>query len=139
MHVPYRGEKMVSSETVVIYSYVLYLIGIEDFAVPRDVMRQVIAEYYFMAALTGRNSFGPEGRFDSDLASLRDLKTAEEYLTKLRELMGLALTDDYWTINLPSQLATSAARSPALFAYNSALIWLDAMALGGAFGCRLTC
>ncbi len=36
-----------------------------------------------MDALTGRYSFGPEGRFDSDLASLCDLKTAEEYLAKL--------------------------------------------------------
>lgn len=129
----YRGEKMVSSQTTIMYSYVLYLIGIDDFAIPRDVMRQVIAEFYFMAALTGRYSYGPEGRFDSDLAMVRDLDTASEYLAKLREMMGLALTDDYWTINLPSQLATSASQSPSLFAYNAALIRLDAVALYSPF------
>jgi hypothetical protein len=129
----YRGDKMISSETVVIYSYVFYLIGIGDFAIPRDKMRQVIAEFYFMAALTGRYSFGPEGRFDSDLAMVRDLVTADEYLAKLREMTGLALTEDYWTINLPSQLATSASQSPSLFAYNASLIRLDAVALYSPF------
>lgn len=129
----YRGEKMVSSQTAIVYCYVLYLIGIGDFGISRDTMRQVIAEFYFMAALTGRYTNSPETRFESDLASLRDLGLAEDYLAKLRELTGLALTDDYWTINLPSQLATSAAQSPALFAYNAALIRLDAMVLYSPF------
>ena len=29
----YRGEKMISSETAIIYSYVLYLIGIRDYEI----------------------------------------------------------------------------------------------------------
>jgi Schlafen, AlbA_2 len=41
----------------------------------------------------------------------------------------MALTGDYWTITLPNQLATSAARSPSRFAYQAALILLDALAL----------
>ncbi len=44
-------------------------------------------------------------------------------------MSGTVLTSDYWTINLPSQLATSAARSPSVFAYQAALIKLDATAL----------
>lgn len=129
----YRGEKMVSSETAVVYCYVLYLIGIGDFNITRDEMRQAIAEFYFMAALTGRYSNGPESRFESDLATLRELRSPDEYLSKLRELMRLALTEDYWTINLPNQLATSASQSPTLFAYNAALIRLDAVALYSPF------
>lgn len=39
------------------------------------------------------------------------------------------LTNDYWEITLPSQLATSASRSPTLFAYQASLIMLDAPAL----------
>lgn len=125
----YRGEKMISSETAIIYSYVLYLIGIGDFAIPRDRMRQSIAEFWFMASLTGRYTSSPETRFDSDLARLRDLKTADEYLATLRSLVDTTLTDDFWSINLPGLLATSAAQSPSLFAYNAALIRLDAVAL----------
>lgn len=129
----YRGEKMISSETAIIYSYVLYLIGIGDFAIPRDRMRQAIAEFWFMASLTGRYTSSPETRFDSDLARLRELKTAEDYLSVLRSLIDTTLTEDFWAINLPGLLATSAAQSPSLFAYNAALIRLDAMALYSPF------
>ena len=125
----YRGEKMISSETAIIYSYVLYLIGIRDYGVDKTAMRQAIAEFFFMAALTGRYSSSPETRFDSDLSLLRDLQDGLAFLAKLRELCSTVLTGDFWTITLPSQLATSAARSPSLFAYHAALIKLDAHVL----------
>ncbi len=125
----YRGEKMISSETAIIYSYVLYLIGIGDFGIDRERMRKAIAEFYFMASLTGRYTSSPETRFESDLARLRDLKSAEDYLECLRVLIGTILTEDFWTNSLPNLLATSASQSPSLFAYNASLIRLDAKAL----------
>ncbi len=39
------------------------------------------------------------------------------------------LTEDYWKITLPNDLATSAARSPSLFAYYAVLNLLDARGL----------
>jgi hypothetical protein len=127
----YRSEKMISSQTAIIYSYVLYLIGICDFGIEKSAMRQAVAEFFFMAALTGRYTTSPETRFESDLAQIRGIKTGDDYLGRLREMAGTVLTKDYWEITLPSALATSAARSPSLFAYQAALIKLDALALYG--------
>ena len=127
----YRSEKMISSQTAIIYSYVLYLIGICDFGIDKSAMRQAVAEFFFMAALTARYTSSPETRFESDLAQIRGIKTGEDYLGRLREMAGTVLTKDYWEITLPSALATSAARSPSLFAYQAALIKLDALALYG--------
>lgn len=125
----YRGEKMISSETAIIYSYVLYLIGIEDFGIDKQSMRQAIAEFFFMAALTGRYTSTPETRFEAHLSMIRDLPDGTAYLAKLREICATTLTPDFWSITLPSQLATSASQSPSLFAYNASLIKLDADAL----------
>jgi hypothetical protein len=125
----YRDEKMISSGTAIIYSYVLYLLGIRDFGIPKEEMRQAIAEFFFMTALTGRYTNSPETRFESDLAIVRDLPDGAAFLTKLRELCSMTLTGDYWTITLPNQLATSASRSPSRFAYQAALVLLDALAL----------
>lgn len=125
----YRGEKMVSSQTAIIYSYVLYLMGICDFGIDKSTMRQAVAEFFFMAALTGRYTSSPETRFDSDLAQLRGITGGETYLARLREMAATVLTKDYWEITLPSALATSSARSPSLFSYQAALIKLDALAL----------
>jgi hypothetical protein len=79
----YRGEKMISSETAIIYSYVLYLVGIVDYGIDKKSMRQAIAEFFFMAALTGRYTNSPETRFESDLALVRDLPDGAAYLGKL--------------------------------------------------------
>ncbi|MDR5745088.1 DUF262 domain-containing protein [Caballeronia sp. LZ029] len=125
----YRGQKMISSETAIIYCYVLYLIGIRDYGIERTAVRQAIAEFFFMAAMTGRYTNSPETRFEADLSMVRDLSDGEAFLARLREICRTTLTNDYWDITLPSQLATSAARSPSLFAYQAALIKLDAPVL----------
>ena len=125
----YRGSKMISSETAIIYSYVLYLIGVRDYSIPREQMRQSISEFFFMSALTGRYTSSPETRFESDLGMLWELPDGAAFLARIRELCATTLTGDYWGITLPNQLATSASRSPSLFAYQAALISLDAAAL----------
>jgi Putative DNA-binding domain len=92
-------------------------------------MRQAVAEFFFMAALTGRYTTSSETRFEFDLAQIRAIRTGEDYLGRLSEMANTVLTKDYWEITLPSALATSAARSPSLFGYQAALIKLDAPAL----------
>lgn len=125
----YRGQKMISSEAAIIYSYVLYLIGVRDYGIDRSTVRQVIAEFFFMAAMTGRYTNSPETRFEADLSLVRDLPDGDAFVARLREMCRTTLTNDYWDITLPSQLATSAARSPSLFAYQAALVKLDAPVL----------
>lgn len=125
----YRSGKMLSSETALIYSYVLYLVGVRDYEIKRDTMRQVIAEFFFMAALTGRYTNSPETKFDSDLSLLWPLENGAAFIAKLREICVTTLTGDYWAITLPAQMASSASRSPSLFAYEAALNILDATVL----------
>ncbi|CCE11423.1 conserved hypothetical protein [Bradyrhizobium sp. STM 3843] len=127
----YRHEGMITSETAVIYSYVLYLIGIIDHGIEKPKMRQAIAEFFFMASLTGRYTNSPETAFEFDLAQLRGIKSGDVYLEKLRQICATTLTNDFWEITLPNRLATSASRSPSRFAYQASLILLGARALYG--------
>ena len=78
-----RPVEMVSSEAAIIFSYVLYLIGIRDYGIDRTRMRQAIAEFYFMSAMTGRYTSSPETRFEADLAQVRDLGSGEAFIAKL--------------------------------------------------------
>lgn len=125
----YRGQKMITSETTIIYCYALYLIGMRDYGIDRTAMRQLVAEFFFMASMTGRYTNSPETRFEADLGLIRDLSDGQAFLSRLREICTTTLTGDFWDINLPAQLATSSARSPTLFAYQAALIKLDAPVL----------
>ena len=127
----FRGSKMISSDNALLFSYALWLIGRVDYGVPLDRLREIMAQWFFMAHTTGRYTGAFESRFEQDVARLSDLKTGDGagFVSILSKIVNDTLTPDYWAITLPNELATSAAKSPALLAYIAALNILDADAL----------
>ncbi len=125
----YRREDLLISSMAAVYTYAFFLLGKYDFGVSQTELRKVIARWFFASALTARYSTSPESVMEKDLAALRDISTAQEFVTYLEEQMALTLTQDYWNITLPGNMATSAARSPELAAYFAALNLLDARVL----------
>lgn len=125
----FRSEKVISSQNNLLVSYILYLMGRTEFKVEEFSLRGVIARWFFMSALTGRFTDSPESRMEFDLARFRGLTKPEEFVGTLEQACDLAMTDDFWSITLPNDLATSSPRSPSLFAYNAALVLLDAKVL----------
>lgn len=120
---------MLSSENALLYAYIFYLVGKRDFGVASEDLREIIARWFFMATITGRYSSSPESQVESDLARLRDVSTPDEFIAVLDSVIDDTLTNDFWEITLPNALATSAARSPSLYAYYAALNLLDARVL----------
>lgn len=125
----YRSGGMISSQTALFYAYSFYLIGKRDYRVEPFELRDLIARWFFMTSLTGRYSGSPETVMETDLAKLRNIKGAKGFISLLDGIINDSLTEDYWNITLPNELATSSARSPTLFAYHAALNLLDARAL----------
>ena len=125
----YRSHKMITSELAVLYAYAIYLIGVEEVGVELSVMRQAIAEFFFMTAMTSRFGVSGETRFEADLAALFPVTNPADFLMRLRRLSDLKLTDDFWTISLPEALATSGSKTPSSAAYQAALVVLDAKVL----------
>ena len=129
----YRSGRMVSSQNALLFAYIFYLIGRTELSISERELRPGIAQWFFMSALTGRYTNSPESALESDLAMLRDVTTGEEFLARLRNACAVSLTNDFWEVTLPNELATSAARSPSLFAYEASLVLLDAPALFSHF------
>lgn len=125
----YRSSKMITSNTAQLYSYVFYLIGKRDFHLDNYTLRNLIARWFFMVALTGRYTNSPETVMEQDLGRLRDLTTAQEFTQLLDRIIRDTVTEDFWNITLPNDLATSSSRSPSLFAYYAALNRLEAKVL----------
>lgn len=124
----FRGAKMISGQNSLLYSYALWLIGRVDYQVPLDRLKQIIARWFFMAHTTARYSGSFETRFEADVARLAAIPAgdAEGFVATLDHVINDTLTTDYWAITLPNELATSAAKSPALLAYIAALNIHDA-------------
>jgi len=125
----YLSSQFISSEMAVLYTYALWLIGKGDFAVDSYRLREVIARWFFMAALTGRYTGSPESRMEQDLALLREAYSADDFLRILNQQIEAVLTRDYWEVTLPNELETAAARNTGQFAYYAALCLLEAPVL----------
>ncbi|MFH1716574.1 MAG: DUF262 domain-containing protein, partial [Planctomycetota bacterium] len=125
----FRSGKMISSQNNLLFSYMLYLIGRTEYKVSEFDLRRVIARWFFMSAVTGRFTGSPESAMEFDLARLRDVQTGDGFVKTLSQICDITLTNDFWAVSLPNDLATSSPRSPSLFAYHAALVLLDARAL----------
>ncbi len=125
----FRSAEMISSQSALLYAYSFYLIGRIAFKVPEHALQKVIGRWFFATSLTGRYSNSPESSMDGDLNRLRGVASAEEFVQALDDLLANELTNDYWTITLPANLATSSARNPELFAYVAAQNRLNALVL----------
>ena len=125
----YRTPRIISSQLALVFAYSLYLIGRTEIQVDEHELRRAIAQWVFMTSLTGRYTSSPKLQMEFDLARLRVVKTAAEFLAIINDICAAALTNDFWSITLPSDLATSAARGPSIFAFFAALNVLDARAL----------
>lgn len=126
----FLGANMISSQTTIYYSYILYLIGRVDLKVNPHTLNQVIGRWYFMASITARYTGGsPETLMERDLADLRGVDNAGDFLSWLEKIFVSELTNDFWTTTLPSRLETSSATSPLLRAYYASLNLLNAKAL----------
>ena len=122
---------MLTSDTAVLYSYAMWLIGHVDFGLDYASLRPAIGRWFFMAHTTARYSGSPESQFEFDLGRIADLPAGDgqAFLAELDRVVAANFTRDYWDITLPNQLDTSSSRSPVLFAYLAALNLLDAEAL----------
>ena len=129
MSAGYASGDLISSENAILYAYTLFILGKNRFTVDHATLRKAIARWFFMSSLTGRYTNSPESAIEEDLAKLRNKTSATDFLAVLEQEIAAALTPDYWVITLPNDLATSAARSPTLFAYYAALRLLKAQVL----------
>lgn len=125
----YVSSQLISSETAVLYTYALWLIGKRDFHVDPYYLREIIARWFFMAALTGRYTVSSETRMEQDLALLQDAQTADDFIQILNQQIETILTPDYWKITLPNALEAAAGRSTGQSAYYASLYLLDAPVL----------
>ena len=130
-HAGFRSGRMVTSESALLFSYVLWLIGRCDLGLDRRRLRQVMSRWFFMAHTAGRYTGSPETLMEADLRRLESAADdGDAFCAELDRIVRATFTRDYWEISLPERLDTSSSRSPVLSAYLAALNLLDAEALG---------
>ena len=101
------SSQLITSQNAVNFAYILYLTGKAE-AVPSGDLEILVRQWYVMSVLTGRYSGSPETRYDQDIRQIK----IEGVSSHVKNVCGATFSDQYWTALLPSQMNTSAARSP---------------------------
>lgn len=117
----YVNSNIVASENAVVFCYVLYLLGKYDYKVRPIVLHKVIKKWIFMSTITYFYTGSTESEVEKQLADLRNVNTADEFVAYLEEVISTKFTDDYFNLTLPKALEGAAAISPTWFGYIAAL------------------
>lgn len=125
----YVSSEMITSNNTLLYSYVIFLIGKYEYGIDHFALRKLITKWFMMTSLKGRYTGSPETVMEIDLARLRPITTADEFVGLLENIIENELTNDFWNIQLVTDLATSSSRSPSLSAYYASLNVLNAPGL----------
>lgn len=117
----YLKSSLVASTNAVVFSYVLYLIGKNEYKVPSVELQKIIRKWIFMSTITGFYTGSTESEVEKQFADLRDVHTASEFVSYLNSVIETKFTDDYFRYTLPGELNSSSATSPAWYGYIAAI------------------
>lgn len=117
----YLGKDMVRSNYVVVFSYVFYLIGKYEYKVAPLVLRQALVRWIFMATIKSFYSSSPESTVERQMADLRSVHTAEEFIEYLDNTVKMQMNESYFSTQLVNDLTSSSATSPVWFGYVAAI------------------
>lgn len=117
----YLNKDQVRSDYAVVFSYVFYLIGKYEYNVPQIVLQNAIVRWIFMVTITSFYSNSPESKVERQMADLRQVKTADQFIQYLDESVKREMNDSYFSISLIENLTSSSANSPVWYGYIAAL------------------
>lgn len=125
----FARQDYISSKVNLLYAYIFFLIGREDYKMDLYDLKKLIGKWFFMSSITGRYTGSPETVMEMDLARLRGVTAAIDFQKVLEDIIVSQLTNDFWEITLPMNLSTSSSTSPSLYAYYASLYVLGANGL----------
>lgn len=113
----YLGKDQVRSNYVVVYSYVFYLMGKYEYKVSPIALRNAIIRWIFMSTIKSFYSSSPESTVERQMADLRNVHNAEEFISYLDNSVKLEMNESYFDVELINDLTSSSATSPVWFGY----------------------
>lgn len=125
----YVCSDQVGSGNALMFCYAFYLIGRYEFDMEPLAVRGLVRRWYFAAAITGLYVGSFESEFEQQLNDVSRLDTADEFQAYFDRRLAAIMTDDYFSITLPSSLDANEATGPTWWGFVAAQVVLGAKAL----------
>lgn len=111
-------KSLVSSQNVLNFAYILYLI-MKKQAEPLGVIQKTVAKWFVMSAITGRYSSSPESMFDTDVRAIE--KSGAPAL--LADIERAELSDTFWNVALVQDFDKASTTHPYINTFFAAQIY----------------
>ena len=124
-----RDLKTKGSGNALMFCYAFYLIGRYEFDMEPLAVRGLVRRWYFAVAITGLYVGSFESEFEQQLNDVSRLDTADEFQAYFDRRLAAIMTDDYFSITLPSSLDANEATGPTWWGFVAAQVVLGTKAL----------
>ena len=115
------SSRLLHSAMTLDFAYTLYLMLLDDPAIPNAQIKRYVQRWFVMSTLTSRYTGSPETAMDKDMRAIAD----KGFIDYFNEVEASELSDNFWNITLPQNLETSSVNSPSFNAFLAAQINLN--------------
>lgn len=118
------SEKMVTSNMAMDFAYTIYLL-LQDSDVPVAERKRIVQKWYVLSVLTGRYSSSPESAFSRDIRQI----TEQGIPAMLKSIEDAILSENFWNVAMPQNLAVTSTTNPAYLVYLAAQVYFNDISL----------
>lgn len=112
------SSSLITSKGAVNFAYNLYLRLREDPSVPATQVKRYVQRWFVMSVLTGRYSGSSESVMDRDIRRIAE----QGFLSFYDDIVRAQLSDTFWDVQLPQNLATTSTRTGCWTTYCAAQV-----------------
>ncbi|SCY63051.1 GmrSD restriction endonuclease domain-containing protein [Butyrivibrio sp. INlla14] len=117
----FKSSKLLGSQMTLDFAYMIYLKLSKDSKIPNDQIKHFVQKWFVMSTLTGRYVGSPESVMSRDIRMINE----KGFASYFAELEASLLSDTFWNVTLPQNLATISTNSPAFNTFLAAQINLN--------------
>ena len=114
------SSKMVTSNMALDFAYTIYLL-LQESDVPVPERKRIVQKWYVLSVLTGRYSSSPESAFARDIRQI----TEQGVPAMLKAIEDATLSENFWNVAVPQNLAMTSTNNPTYLVYLAALVFFN--------------
>lgn len=118
------SNKMVTSNMALDFAYTIHLL-LKESDVPVAERKRIVQKWYILSVLTGRYSNSPETAFAKDIRQISE----QGVLNALKAIEDATLSDNFWEVAIPQNLAMTSTNNPSYLVYLAAQVYFNDISL----------
>ena len=118
------SSKMVTSNMALDFAYTIHLL-LQESDVPVAERKRIVQKWYILSVLTGRYSNSPETAFAKDIRQISE----QGVLNALKAIEDATLSDNFWEVAIPQNLAMTSTNNPSYLVYLAAQVYFNDISL----------